>query len=389
MTPTLAAKVVAHHRRHARPLPWRAARDPYAIWVCEIMAQQTRLATVIPYWERWLAHFPDVRALAAADQGDVLALWAGLGYYARARSLHRAARLVVERHAGQLPDDLDLLLALPGIGRYTAGAIASIAFGRRAPVVDGNVGRVFARLFAIEDDLRAPKTQKRLWALAESLVPDGADAGAFNEGLMDLGATICTPKTPACLACPLADDCLARRAGRQADLPVLSRRAPTPERTVELAFVTRADHTLLAGRRLESGLFGGLWELPEAHTLPVTLGAPLAEHLQKLTHRTFRYLVRHATLRRGADPMPAAPYEELRWLSPEALLQLGVSSATKALLATATAKGSPWPTRSARSTSSRKVSRSSSPASASSGSPSPTTRTSARRRSGPPKGSRS
>jgi A/G-specific adenine glycosylase len=326
----IAARVVEHYRKHARPLPWRANKDPYAIWICEIMAQQTRLATVIPYWERWLVRFPTVTALAEAPQGDVLAAWAGLGYYARARSLHEAARLMVERHGGRVPDTMAELLALPGIGRYTAGAIASIAFGRRVPVVDGNVGRVFARLFGIEDDLRQPRTQKQLWSLAEELVPD--DAGAFNEGLMDLGATVCTPKSPACLACPLSASCVARQTGRQDELPFLSKRAAPEEQRVELALVRRGDR-ILAGRRVAKGLFGGLWELPELATLPVTAGDPCAEHVHHLTHRTFRYVVRAAKLRRGAALTPSPPYDELRFLDPEDLRKLGVSSATTALLA--------------------------------------------------------
>ena len=195
----LAARVVAHYRRHRRDLPWRNTRDPYAIWICEIMAQQTRLETMRPYWERWMARFPTVRALARAPLDNVLALWAGLGYYRRARNLHAAARVIVERHGGVFPDDAEAIAALPGIGRYTTGAIASIAFGRRLPVLDGNVRRVLARLSGETADAA-------LWARAEELVP--ADApGDFNQGLMDLGATVCAPRTPRCGGCPMKGFC--------------------------------------------------------------------------------------------------------------------------------------------------------------------------------------
>jgi len=202
----ITRRVVAHFRTHARDLPFRKTRDPYAIWVCEIMAQQTRLSVVIPYWERWLARFPTVAALAAAALDDVLAHWAGLGYYARARALHRAAGVIVERHGGRLPEDPEALAALPGIGPYTAGAIASIAHGRRAAIVDGNVARIFARLFGIEADVLAPATKREMWRLAGELVP-ARSPGEFNQGLMDLGATVCRPRTPDCPACPLRRDC--------------------------------------------------------------------------------------------------------------------------------------------------------------------------------------
>src|SRR5262249_12103812 len=180
----LSELVLRHYRRHGRDFPWRRSHDPYAIWICEVMAQQTRLDTMLPYWQRWMARFPDARALAAAPLDDVLALWSGLGYYARARSVHAAARVIVERHAGRFPEDAAAIAALPGIGPYTAGAIGSIAFGHRLPVVDGNVARILGRVHAIED-VHTPAGRRRIWELAAACVPARAP-GDFNQGLMDI-----------------------------------------------------------------------------------------------------------------------------------------------------------------------------------------------------------
>jgi len=368
----LAARIVAHYRRHRRDLPWRNTRDPYAIWICEIMAQQTRLETMRPYWERWMARFPTVRELAAAPLDDVLGLWAGLGYYRRARNLHAAARVIVERHGGVFPDDEQAIAALPGVGRYTTGAIASIAFGRRLPVLDGNVRRVLARLSGVTTDAA-------LWARAEELVP--ADApGDFNQGLMDLGATLCTPRDPRCLLCPVSTDCLARREGRIDELPGARRRPATPVVDVDVAWVVRGGRCLMA-RRVPDGLYGGLWELPEAAAVRVRLaGEPVATHTQKLSHRTLVYRVRAGTL--SGRLRPAAPYDTLRLVEPGTLAGLAVSSATASLLA-ALMKGTPWPTPNAPPSSSPRASRRSSPASPSSATTSTTT-TSARPRRGRP-----
>src|SRR5688500_1720350 len=236
MDPALiAAAVVAHYARAKRDLPWRRTRDPYAIWVSEIMLQQTRVATVIPYWERWLGRFPTVGALAEAPLDDVLAHWAGLGYYTRARNLHRGAREVVARWGGALPETAGGLREVPGIGAYTAGAIASIAYGERAPLVDGNVARVLARVFGIETDVKSTVGVKKIWALAGALMEglaDGTDPGDLNQGLMELGATVCAPRSPSCLACPLTAVCVARKQGRQDELPVVPARSE--EHTSEL-----------------------------------------------------------------------------------------------------------------------------------------------------------
>ena len=204
----LAQKLLAWYRHHARTLPWRDHPDPYAVWVSEIMLQQTRVETVIPYFEKWMRLFPTVRDLADASEQDVLNAWEGLGYYSRARNLYKAAQIVAEKHDGELPRNLDDLHALPGIGRYTVGAIASMAFGMDEPTLDGNLRRVFARLFDVTEPADAPAGEKILWALAAGHLPKGK-AGAYNQALMDLGATICAPKNPRCLICPLMEICVA------------------------------------------------------------------------------------------------------------------------------------------------------------------------------------
>ncbi|MCL5950211.1 MAG: A/G-specific adenine glycosylase, partial [Chloroflexi bacterium] len=213
-----ADRVLAWYAAHKRDLPWRRdAHDPYRVWISEALLQQTQVTTVIPYYERFLARFPTVASLAAARLDAVLKTWEGAGYYARARNLHRAAREIVTRFDGRVPSTVDELLSLPGIGRYTAGAIASIAYHRDAPVLDGNVIRVLCRYFGIREDPARAETQKELWAIAETLVPHGR-AGDFNQGLMDLGAALCAPRQPACPACPLRRGCLARRLGLQEQL---------------------------------------------------------------------------------------------------------------------------------------------------------------------------
>lgn len=254
------------YRVHARSLPWRSLSDPYAIWVSEIMLQQTRVETVIPYFERWLVRFPTVAALAQAEQQEVLALWEGLGYYSRARSLHRAAQVVMQQYGGDLPADLQKLRQLPGIGPYTAGAIASIAFGLDAPALDGNIRRVLARLLNLELPARSPQGEAQLWQWAGELLPPG-QAGDYNQALMELGAQICTPRKPACPSCPLQSICHAHALGLVAQRPLLPARPPTPHYIVTAAVLERAGRFLLA-RRPEGGLLGGLWEFPGGKQQP-------------------------------------------------------------------------------------------------------------------------
>jgi A/G-specific adenine glycosylase len=247
------------YRANRRDLPWRATRDPYAIWISEAMLQQTRVETAIPYYERFLTRFPDVQTLADSDPDEVLGVWAGLGYYSRARNLHAAARVIVDEHAGELPDDAEALRSLPGVGRYTAGAVASIAFDRPEPVVDGNVSRVFARLRGIRDDLRKAATVRRLWEEAAALVP-GPHPGDLNQALMELGARVCTPRAPRCPVCPVAHHCEAHRGGDAEALPVHSKPAE-PRRVEAVAALVLRRGRALAVRR-PSGLLAGLWELP-------------------------------------------------------------------------------------------------------------------------------
>ena len=252
------------YRTHARDLPWRRdAHDPYRVWIAETLLQQTQVTTAIPYYERFLARFPDVHTLAAARLDDVLKVWEGAGYYARARNLHSAAQEIVARFDGKVPSTVDELRTLPGIGRYTAGAIASIAFNRDAPVLDGNVTRVLCRYFNIADDPKKAGTQRGLWELAGKLVPHGR-AGKFNQALMDLGATVCTPRHPVCSACPLRRGCAAQRLGIQEQLPAKRMQKKLPHYQVAVGVIWKQNKILIA-KRFDRDLLGGLWEFQGGH----------------------------------------------------------------------------------------------------------------------------
>jgi len=311
------------------------------------MLQQTRVDTVIPYYERFLARFPDVAHLARAEPDAVLGAWQGLGYYSRARNLQRAARVVVEEHGGRLPETASALRALPGIGRYTAGAVASIAFDRPEPVVDGNVARVLARWLGIRSEVRGATARRRLWQVAEALVR-GPSPGDLNQALMELGATVCTPRTPRCPACPVAHGCAARRSGDPEALPVRgARRAPRAVEAVAALLVRRG--LALAVRRPPHGLLGGLWELPGGDLRPgeapdaglrrllrerVGLRAlrPRAEGcvLHAFTHRRLRlHLYRCDT---GSGRVRLAGFDAHRWLAPEALRRLPHGAVTRKAL---------------------------------------------------------
>jgi len=256
----LAARLLAWYRQNGRRLPWRGHPDPYAVWVSEIMLQQTRVETVIPYFERWLKRFPTVAALAQASEQEVLQAWEGLGYYSRARNLHAAARVIIEQFGGQLPADLQALRSLPGIGAYTAGAIASIAFGRDVPALDGNIRRVYARLFDVAEPVNSPAGERLLWQLAAEHLPAG-QAGDFNQALMDLGALVCLPRKPRCERCPLAELCRALQAGRQEERPVRLPKAAVPHQQRAAGVILLAGQVLIA-RRPGRGLLGGMWEFP-------------------------------------------------------------------------------------------------------------------------------
>ena len=257
---TLVQKLLRWYRGHARDLPWRRTRDPYRVWLSEIMLQQTRVETVQDYYHRFLEAFPGVEDLAAATEDRVLKLWEGLGYYSRARNLLKAARWVVRESGGSFPEDAGSLQALPGVGRYTAGAIASIAFGERTPVLDGNVKRVLARLFAVRESIDTAAVEKRLWGLADTLVSARAP-GDSNQALMELGARICIPRRPRCEACPVEGLCEARASGLTGALPVRKDRKPLPHHAI-VAAALKKNGRYLFGRRPSEGMLGGLWEFP-------------------------------------------------------------------------------------------------------------------------------
>jgi len=258
-----AERVIAWQKTHGRhDLPWQRSSDPYAVWVSEIMLQQTQVAAVIPYYERFMQRFADVAALAAAPIDDVMQAWAGLGYYSRARNLHRAANMVMQTHLGHFPSTAEDLALLPGVGRSTAAAIASLAHGTRCAILDGNVKRVLCRYFAIEGDPTSSAIERRLWTLAEALAPQG-DSAAYTQGMMDLGATLCTRSRPRCADCPLQEGCAAYEQGRTEELPHARKRKPLPERSVAM-LVLRHGAQVLLEKRPQTGIWGGLWSLPEA-----------------------------------------------------------------------------------------------------------------------------
>lgn len=320
-----------------RLLPWRDEPTPYRVWVSEIMLQQTQVVTVLPYFERFMAAFPTVEALAAAPDEAVMAQWAGLGYYRRARNLHLAAKRVAER-GGVFPNTVEGLLELPGVGRYTAGAIASIAFGVKAPLLDGNVARVLSRVFSVSDPIDGSRGQKALWALAGALV-QGDDPSSHNQALMELGALVCSPRSPACGECPLADRCRALATGRQAELPVKARKA-APQPVAAVSGLWREGGLALFAQRPD-GLLGGLWELPGAELegpvvsdeletglglaleeafaervgVPVVAKRILATVEHQFTHRSLTLKVVEVTARAAANAVPERTdhYPRLAW----------------------------------------------------------------------------
>jgi A/G-specific adenine glycosylase len=256
-----AARVIAWQRRRGRhSLPWQNTHDAYRIWLSEVMLQQTQVATVLGYYDRFVARFPDVRALAAAPLDDVLSLWSGLGYYSRARNLHRCAQVVVAEHGGEFPPSAAALAHLPGVGRSTAAAIAAFAFGERAAILDGNVKRVLTRALGFGQDLAQAGHERTLWQRAESLLPE-RDIDRYTQGLMDLGATLCTARAPRCADCPLHTTCVARAEGRPERYPVKTRRTVRGNRSNALLWLVDGEHCWLA-QRPERGVWAGLWTLP-------------------------------------------------------------------------------------------------------------------------------
>lgn len=337
----IRGKLLCWYDEAGRDLPWRHTRDPYAVWVSEVMLQQTRVETVIPYYERFLESFPTARALAEADEDTVLSHWSGLGYYRRARLLHQGVREVVAEYGGEVPEDADARRALPGVGRYTAGAIGSIAFDKEEPVVDGNVTRVLARLLRIKTPIGSSATTNKLWEEAARLVP-GERPGDLNQALMELGATVCTPKQPRCESCPVAERCEGLAHGEVEALPVA--RARKARKNVKLVAVVPTcgrgatrEVWLVKG---DQNLFGGLWGVPMADESPQAVlreaglqarldTDPVGEIEHILTHRRLQISVYRAPAARGEES-PAR-----RKFTATNLTQVGTSTLTQKLLTTA------------------------------------------------------
>ncbi|WP_269140091.1 A/G-specific adenine glycosylase [Pseudothauera rhizosphaerae] len=325
----------AAHGRH--DLPWQRTRDPYRVWLSEIMLQQTQVGTVIPYYLRFLERFPQLADLAAAPQEAVLGLWSGLGYYARARNLHKAAQTVMAEHGGQFPQQAEMIARLPGIGRSTAAAIAAFCFGERVPILDGNVKRVLCRAFGVEGFPGERAVEQRLWALAEDLLP-ATGVGRYIQAQMDLGATVCTRTRPACTRCPLAGDCMALRDGRTAELPAARPRKAPPRRSVEVA-VVRAGDAVLLERRPAAGIWGGLLALPEADAAGAAawaarrFGVADGRALPALTH-TFTHFV--LEIRPWLVDLPAPPAlaadGALRWQALDALDEAPLPTPVRTIL---------------------------------------------------------
>ena len=340
----LQKRLKSWYNRNKRDLPWRKTRDPYRILVSEIMLQQTQVATVIPYYLRFIRTFPMVALLARSPLQNVLKLWEGLGYYSRARNLHRAAQAIHEQWNDQVPSTVEGLSSLPGIGRYTAGAVASIAFDVAAPILDGNVRRVLCRIFAIRKDPRDAVVQERLWGLAEELLPE-RNVGDFNQALMELGATVCLPRTPSCSVCPVREYCRAHRLGLQNRLPVRIEGRAIPHNDVAVALIQNG-RSLMIGPRPERGLLAGLWSFPEMDSPnPTTsrgiereveirfgLRSKLLRPLEPVTH-TFSHkrITYHSFLFNCVSPPKHLP-EPWQWIPAEKIKDYPLPTATRKIL---------------------------------------------------------
>ncbi|MFI5456309.1 MAG: A/G-specific adenine glycosylase [Isosphaerales bacterium] len=349
-------RLAAWYAEARRDLPWRTDRDAYRILVSELMLIQTTVAAVIPHFERFLSLFPNLEALAAADESDVLKAWEGLGYYRRARQLHAAALAICREHGGTIPDDPTAVRALPGVGRYIAGAILSFAFDRPEPIVEANSQRVLARLLAERQDLKTASTRERIWRAAGHLVP-AEGAGTFNQALIELGALVCTPREPACLVCPLSRLCEARHLGLQDRLPVTTPKPPPAAVTEAGAIVVRKGRILIVQRGL-GGLWEQFWEFPTVHLAgvdpagrpPTSPAVDLAAGIERLTGirvrigppiKTIRYsvtnhrveLIVHLAKALSATPQPGPGLVDARWVEPRNLSDYTFSSAGRRLIA--------------------------------------------------------
>jgi A/G-specific adenine glycosylase len=345
-----ATPLVAWQRTHGRhALPWQRTTDPYRVWLSEIMLQQTQVATVLAYYDRFLQRFPDVRALAAASQDDVLALWSGLGYYSRARNLHACARAVVAQHGGEFPRSAALLETLPGIGRSTAAAIAGFCFNERAAILDGNVKRVLTRFLAFGDDLAVPRHERALWEEATKLLPDDPqDMPAYTQGVMDLGAAICLARSPQCLLCPVQAECAAHRDGTQERYPVKTRKLKRSKRENAWLWLVKGEELWLC-QRPDTGVWAGLWSLPEFESTDALQQfiapwsgerTPLPSFTHVLTHLDWTLHPVRVTL--SANP-PKQQLDALAttwptggWFGLDEALAMGLPAPLRKLLKTAT-----------------------------------------------------
>ncbi len=340
---SFATRLIDWHGRHGRTsLPWQKDPSPYRVWVSEIMLQQTQVTTVIAYFERFMARFPDVRDLAEAEPDAVLHLWSGLGYYARARNLHEAAKIVLREHGGRFPAEFDAVGALPGIGRSTAGAILALSEGQRWPILDGNVKRVLARHRAIEGWPGERRVEKQLWALSDALTPDEQIA-TYTQAIMDLGATVCTRTRPACQLCPVSSDCVARKRNEQMRFPGKRPRKERRARCTTMLLIHAEGNAVLLERRPPSGIWGGLWTLPELDASQHAqewcerhLGRgilridtwPVVNH--GFTH--FDLAITPLVVQLAGPPGCAMDTEDRLWYNPESPPKLGLAAPVKRLL---------------------------------------------------------
>lgn len=345
----LSRRLLAWYKRHQRSLPWRETNDPYRIWISEIMLQQTQVDTVIPYYHRFLKAFPDVRTLALATLQDVLKAWENLGYYSRARNIHAASRIIVNQWDAQIPDTIEEIKTLPGIGDYSAGAILSIAYGQALPAVDGNVRRILSRIFAIRKPVDDPGEQKKLRELAAALVPAKCP-GDFNQALMDLGATICKAKTPNCASCPIASICRARLLDLQNILPVTRKAPAIPHKLAGAAVIYNAEGKLLLVQRPARGLLASLWKLPggfiddgesmesglqhrvkEELGISIRVGKKLADVDHAYTHfRTTLHAYKGILLKGKPEALSC---QEWQWTTPADLKKLPMSKIDRMVIA--------------------------------------------------------